>query len=442
MKIGCSTCDITPRAGIRMGGYGKRIQPALGVSDALQATALVAENNGTTIAMVSCDLSGISEKFLIEIRGHLEHLTGIPGQHIMVCATHTHYGPESANRDDAAIDSYDAAYRANLSYQLAGLVQEAQLAMMPARISMAQGESQIGVNRREKMPDGRIVLGRNPNGPIDRTLTVFRMESMEEVPIAALVSFATHPVCQDPQLRMISADYVGFARRMVEAKVGAPCVFWQGTAGDINPLRAEGAYENARALGTTVGGDVLKLWPLVKPLASDVVAVINRTVELPAYRGLSLVHAEGKVQEAEADLDRTRRDPHSTPGLIDWWEKQVVRWQKLKASWTDPKCMAPPVRMPLQAFRIGSWAWVCVPGELFTEVGLQIKARSPFSHTLVVAYANGYFGYLPAWSAFEEGGYEIDAGCKVAPDGITRMVDNLVAMLNELKAVEKKQEVP
>jgi hypothetical protein len=308
------------------------------------------------------------------------------------------------------------------------LISEAKADMQPARMKMGLGQCDIGVNRRERAPDGRIVLGTNPEGPVDRTVGVCRIETQKGKPLAALVSFAAHPVGQDVQIRRISADYVGCTRRVVQEMTGVPCLFWQGAAGNVNIVSAETDYAAACSSGTRLGREAARVWEVAKPIRTDPVRTVSRTIDLPPYRCLSKDHADEKVREAEGSLRAARKDPKSTPGLVDWLEKDVRKQKDLRESWTNPARVPPPVKAELQAFRIGDLAWACVPGELFNEIGTEIKQHSPFPYTFVVTYANDWIGYLPTRQAFEEGGYEVSQVCNVAPEAMTMMVDHFTAM--------------
>ncbi|HUW55340.1 MAG TPA: neutral/alkaline non-lysosomal ceramidase N-terminal domain-containing protein, partial [Planctomycetota bacterium] len=93
LKIGLARADITPRAGIEMSGFGKRIQPSLGVNDPLYATALVAADGETVIVAVDCDLLCVPADFTAEVRARAASLAGISASHVTVHCTHTHYGP-------------------------------------------------------------------------------------------------------------------------------------------------------------------------------------------------------------------------------------------------------------------------------------------------------------------------------------------------------------
>lgn len=433
LKIGLARADITPHAGIRMAGFGKRNGPSVGVNDPIFATCLVADDGQNTIAMLDCDLVFVGAEFTAEVRGRAEALAGIPAKNIMLGCTHTHYGPEIAGPKTDGPLSYEQAYRWWLSYQLAGLVAEAKAALQPARMSLGLGVSDIGINRRERTADGRIILGENPAGTIDRSVSVCRFDTPAGKPLAVVANFATHPVGQDVQERRISADYVGCARRVAEAQTGALCLFWQGAAGNINIRGAETTFDNTCSLGKRLGAEIASVYQSAKPAGADFVRACYQDVEFPAYRCLSAEHAGQRLAESQKDLETTRQNPKSTPGLVKWCERDVQRAKDLLASWTDPSKIPPPVKAQLQTFAIGDLAWAAVPGELFNELGSQIKQRSPFAQTCVVAYANDWIGYLPTVESFAQGGYEVSQVCNVAPEALGMLVDHFVAMLGRMK---------
>ncbi len=429
LKVGVARADITSHAGIEMAGFGKRIQPSLGVNDPLYATVLVADDGRTIVAVVDCDLVFVSADFTAALREKAGRLAGVPPANIMITCTHTHYGPRIASAATNGVQSYEQAYREWLVYQLAGLIYEAKANLKPAQMRWGLGQSDIGINRREKTADGKIILGENPSGAIDRSVGVCRIDTPEGTPLVTVVNFATHPVGQDVQVRKISADYVGALRRSMEQTTGAPCMFWQGACGNINILKAETDYANVHSRGTRLAQEAAKVWESALPLPGEDINIISRDVEFPSFRCLSREQAEQKRLEAQQDLEAGRRNPKTTPGLLTWLENDVKRLVNLRDSWTNPALVPPPVKAHLQACRIGGLAWVCVPGELFNELGSEIKRRSPHQPTFVVTYVNDWIGYLPTREAFDEGGYEVSQVCYLAPEGIRMLVDELVAML-------------
>src|SRR5690606_14656688 len=60
----------------------------------------------------------------------------------------------------------------------------------------------------------------------------------------------------------------------------------------------------------------------------------------------------------------------------------------------------------IQALRIGDLAIAAIPAEVFVEIGLEIKKKSPFKSTFSISLANGYNGYLPTPEQHKLGGYE------------------------------------
>jgi neutral ceramidase len=78
-------------------------------------------------------------------------------------------------------------------------------------------------------------------------------------------------------------------------------------------------------------------------------------------------------------------------------------------------------------------AWVSLPGEIFTELGLAIKQDSPFPHTIIAELANGSIGYIPSRRAYEQGNYEV-VSARCAQGSGERLVDAAVKMLKELHA--------
>src|SRR6266480_2651722 len=92
LKVGAAEIDITPPVGHRMAGYfDERL--ATGVHDPLKAKAIVLQQGNEQIALVFCDLVGLSLNVTTNARAQASQKTGIPVSHIVICATHTHTGP-------------------------------------------------------------------------------------------------------------------------------------------------------------------------------------------------------------------------------------------------------------------------------------------------------------------------------------------------------------
>jgi hypothetical protein len=76
-------------------------------------------------------------------------------------------------------------------------------------------------------------------------------------------------------------------------------------------------------------------------------------------------------------------------------------------------------------------AWVALPGEVFVELGLAIKKRSPFPNTFIVELANENIGYIPDRRSYSEGNYEPESARCAAGSG-ERLVETAARILAEL----------
>lgn len=426
LAVGVARADITPPVGIRSAGFAAR-GPLTRYHDPLLATALVFDNGTQRAALIGCDLLDLDADTVREIRQRVAARTGIPENALTVACTHTHYGPD-AHRDLA--NPLVAAYHANLIHVLAGAVEAAAADLRPAHLGVGWGQSDIGVNRREKLPDGRIILGQNPAGPIDRAVGVLRIDATDGTPIACVVNFQTHPVSQTWQVDHISADYPGAMRAAVEKLIPAPSLFLQGASGNINAARMEPSYEPARSLGVRLGCEVVRVWETIQPRPTAELALVGQVIALPRTRYGSPEGAAAVVAETAQEIE-TLRAEGAFEGLIRWAEKRLAVAREALASWTTGELPA-PVTAELQAWRIGDLALVTTPAEVFNEIGVQIKAASPFAHTFFLGYANDSIGYIPVAEAYAEGGYEVVHASQVAPEAASILVAACVGLLKDL----------
>src|SRR5207244_7324543 len=114
----------------------------------------------------------------------------------------------------------ESAYVNSLEHYLVGAARMADRARKPARVAASSGSAPIAINRREELPDGTLILGQNPRGATDHELTVVRIDGLDGSPIAAIVNYAAHPVVLGPEPLLISADYPGVIREVVEKATG------------------------------------------------------------------------------------------------------------------------------------------------------------------------------------------------------------------------------
>jgi hypothetical protein len=326
-------------------------------------------------------------------------------------------------------------YLANLVHLLAGAVAMARANPVPCRLGFGQGEARIGINRRERTSDGRIILGQNPAGPVDPRVAVLRVDGADGRPLAAVLNYACHPVSLHWRCTHISADFPGTARRLVEEQTGATCLFLQGAAGNINPLLMGWDWTHLGRLGLPLGAEAARVYWSITPgdeAAAGGLALARSRLELPPLLPISV--AAGREQVAALEEERRRLLDADDPGALWWTELRLERARRgLEA--LQGGAPVPPVAAELAALRLGrEIGLVTAPGEIFTEIGQSIVARSPFPHTLYAGYTDGTIGYVPTRAAHGEGGYEVTHACRVAPEAGELLEEESVHLLARVHA--------
>ena len=446
LRAGVARVTVTPPIGIPMIGFAGR-GPAAGLHDDLTATALVLEGpaahrsddaRGTGIsrlAIIACDLLFLRPEEVRAVREATSRLTDVPPDHVVIACSHTHYGPlTEPGRDEQAPQV--ESYLANLVHLLAGAVAMARATAVPCRLGLGQGQISIGINRRERTADGQIILGQNPSGPVDPRVAVLRIDGVDGSPLAAVLNYACHPVSLGSQCTDISADFPGTARRLVEEQTGAMCLFLQGAAGNINPLLMGWDWTHLARLGLPLGAEAVRIYLSMAPGAEATnggVGVACSQLHLPPLLPSSI--EEGREAIAMLEMERERLTAGDDEGALWWAETRLERTRKgLDALLGDTP--VPPVEAELVALRLShSVGVVTAPGEIFTEIGQSIIARSPFRHTLFAGYANGTIGYVPTREAYVEGGYEVTHACQVAPDAGEQIEEESIRLLRSIHDV-------
>lgn len=442
LQVGIARADITPPVGITPVIWGAQLHSrAEGVDMPLFATALAVRDAAmdTTVLLLDLDLLLLPFSLADVIRDAVAALTGLPRGHVRVSATHGHSGPSLAPTWVKEGGELIGPYVAALPGKIAGTAWEALRALRPARVTAGTGQCNLAVNRRARAPDGRIVVGRNPDGFVDRTVRVLRFDGADERPLAALVHYACHPIIMAWENRRITPDYPGPLRQMVEQVTGAPCIFFQGCAGDVGPanvftrgrtgdprayrwagallgaevsrvfLELEGAYRRphfARVLESGAPLGVYDAGPIDEP--DGTVRVATAHVPLPVRAFPAPAEAAAAAGVAREHLESLRK-----AGQLDTDEAVHLANVRAKhasmraghAALTGGKAT---VAIEVQAMRIGPVGLLGAPMEVFGALGAAIAAASPFAWTAVSGYTNGSAGYLPAAEAFDEGGYEVE----------------------------------
>ena len=438
VQAGVSRVTVTPPVGTYLIGFASRSGGSLSLRDDLYATSLDFSFGATEAIVLSCDLLIVHPDLVRRVRQDASLQTGVPGENIMFCATHCHSGPPTY----ATLDSrpLERAYVDNLAFLLSGAIKMAHDRLRPATLAFGRGEARIGINRRLTRPDGTTVIGANPDGPIDPEVGVLRVDTAHGQPVAVVVNYACHPVVLGAGSNVISADWPGTMRRLVEQVTGATCLFIQGACADINPLPGQPSDREdvLERLGTEIGGQVIAVWANIEPQPAEQVVAGREQLHVPLLwpsprdnKRLELVEMAGGGSVPTSDEVRDRLD-----SLMPWTVK-VVRENGERQ-----------VAMELQTIRVGDTAVVSAAGEIFVKTGLAVKRRSPLANVMFAAYANGAIGYLPLPEDYPRGGYEVEESYlfyrlpgPIAPEAAGLVEETAVRLLNTVSGYSKVKQL-
>jgi hypothetical protein len=380
-----------------MQGYASRTHGADGIHDRLSATALALDDGTCALALVTCDLIGLPREAIAAARRAVAEY-GIDPQAVMFNCSHTHGGPTTGRRSYVKRED---SYMAGLVGSLADAVNQAFGNLRDSKLSLANGAARIGVNRRALL-EGRMVLGENPEGPIDPDLPVLRVATRRGRTLALLFSHACHCTTLGGDNYKITADYVGYARQGIESALskGALSSYVSGASGNINPS-PRGTFELAREHGSTLAAESLRVARRAKRIPSPELCHASVRVNLPLTPPPPVDELEADLVELESELRRLEGLGTPAEGIrahVQWRHEMMGRVQK--------DAVRKNLSVEVQALGIGPLGIVGLPGEVFVEIGQAVKERSPFGITILSGYTNGNIGYIPTATAFEEGGYE------------------------------------
>ncbi len=440
LQAGIAAVDITPPIPYRMSGYFYE-RLSTGTKDPLKAKAIVFRQGGESAAIVFCDLVGIPRDLSTRARRRASEATEIPVGHIAIAATHTHTGPlyfgslhkhlhdQSVARSGK--DPYEALdYPAQLVENIVAAIVAAKTGLKP--VDLAAGfarEERLAFNRRFFMKDGTVRFNPGelnpdivrPAGPTDPQVGIISIvQSGSTEPMAAIISFAMH--LDTVGGTEYAADYPKFAEDALREDFGPgfTLLFGTGTCGDINHIdvrtrKRRTAAEIGRLLAETAG-EVIEEQSLT-PIAEPSLAVRSAVLEAPLQR-----FSEEERAQARKNME-----------LVGGRELPFLEQVRASTIMDLENRASDRLQLEVQVFRLGPEAViVTLPGEVFVELGLAIKAASPFKTTLVVELTNDSPAYIPTKKAFVEGSYEI-VNSRVQPGSGERLVEVATRLLKELE---------
>ncbi len=451
-QAGAATSVITPEIGREIiGGFVPF--PSRHIHDELHARCLVLDDGQTKLALVVCDLLGIHRVVSDEARRLIQEKASIPPECVMISATHTHSASSALGEARWKIDQMPDDYQRFVAQRIADGVLRALNSRRPAQIAFGTADAPEHVNNRRwhmmagTVPSnpfgGQDLVKMNPPagspnlvepaGPVDPVVSFISVRGIDGSPISIFAAYSLHYV-GGVGAADISADYYGYfcesLKQLMTAGEVAPlsidrppfvALMANGTSGDINNI------DFRKPRGSK------KPYEQMKFVADDVAKKIHAVATKLEYRGditlasryrePSIAWRRPNVEQRKWAADTIAAGPKGKSDLSFIYAERVSRLAEYPETTT----------IPLQVLRIGDVCIGTMPCEVFCEIGLDFKRRSPFAKSFMVELAHGYVGYLPTPRQHQLGGYETWLGTnRLEVTASDKLLDNLIEMAKEL----------
>lgn len=404
------------------------VESFTGVHDAPGARLMVLGSGGDKAAIASLEMVNVPQRGIELCQDIIEKVTGTPKERIWVHVTHAistmhepgPMGPPDRRPPETEEDRYKKKlYFAAIEKAITQAAQQAASSFGQAKIGWGTGESNVNINRDVKTPFGWW-NGQNPDGVSNKTMTVLRVEDSSGRPKGFLVSYGIKPCAIDNAgmrtgNRQVSADVCGVCSTMMEEKFGVPALFCVSAAGDQVP-REQAFFEEAVCEGRPAMRDfgVAKGLEIVARLGAemgrDAIAIAENT----------------KCTETEGQI---RHGAVSFP-----WKGKNGRLKGPGRSQTEFPVEGEHI-VGAEIFTLGNAAFVAEKPEVCCQTELELKAASPFAHTLLICMVNGGMKYMPDRSAYARNTFACQSSM-LQPGAAEHFVEVVAA---ELKGLARQE---
>ena len=416
--IGVAQVDITPPLQIYSRNWGAATYDfAEGIHQPLTLTCVTFQSSkdDKPLVLISADLGWWKNSNDWLLRSSLLQSLKIGPEQLMFCCSHTHSGPV-LSRDDTPdigkelLDNYLLLLRD----QSVHAVQNAMESAGPAILTWHYGNCSLATNR--DLPDvknNRFVVGFNPGKSADDTVLVGRITDEQNNITGTIVNYACHPTTLAWDNRLISPDYIGAMRGIVELSTNAPCLFLQGASGELSPAEQYvGDITIAEKNGRQLGYAVLSTLEGMLPPKTEL--VFSGIVESGAALGVW----ERKTYRPSVELSATLVEvPFSLRPLtsLEEIEKRYgssedrVMKERLFRKLAVRKAVGDGelVRVPLCIWQIGESFLVGQPNEAYSEFQELLRQELSPITVAVMNLVNGGIGYLAPEELYKEDIYQV-----------------------------------
>ena len=394
--LGVARENITPEIGGQLYGYRPDIFSE-SVADELTVTVYYFQQGKTKALMISGTVCLISTELSHSILSLIEQKFHIPRQNCMLCATHTHSGPNTSGQSGwGDIDSEYCEER--FVPAILSATEKAIKSVQPVKMGIAHGVSLVGINRRELNENNNIILGQNPWGPYNPEMTVLSFVDADEKTVANLIHYAAHGTAAGAN-HEITRDWSGVMIDALEKQSGGITAFFNGQEGDVGPRisngKTVGNLDYVHEIGELAAKDALAIFGKISSYSDVKLSVSNQKLTIPLKNRMSF-------EESKTMFERYKNETVNLPGMMRKYFEEVI--DSYNNGFVDKKAVeAEQVLIALGDVVFASFAY-----ELFSEIGMRIDRAIKTKSVLSLSNTNGSEGYFITQDAICRGGYEVD----------------------------------
>jgi len=407
IKVGVGETVITPPIGTPMAGYA-RPEVSKGVHDDLHARSLVIEDSRSkAVVMMTLSVINIREELFERIRAEVSEATGIPGDNILVSCTHTHSGPN--------VSAAGEEYQKLLVDNSVRSAVDAWNSRVPGRIGTGS-TIELEVGRNDRRLDWG---GLHP----DPEVAIIKVEDARGNLMGVAFNYGCHPSTLDLHNFEFTEDWPYFAIEGIKNYVGEDVwvAYFQSAQGDVKvgysaELSAVGAempirnFWFAEHKGTEMSFTVLEALNEIATVGDLTVDAASDRFDFPLRDNYPITATEAERRDKAAKTTLAAMEAKSAElgkRVLDRYRVDVFLSGLTLgcARWVEANPNPAPVSMRMQAVRIGDSVFATFPNEVFSEIGLAVKTKSPIAKTYIIGVAGGHGGYIPTEAEYLEGGY-------------------------------------
>ena len=381
--LGYIEVDITPTVSVQTIGFGRKDEQSRGVLHNLSAQISVWQFATEKCCLITIDHIGFSKLHADDLRNDIGEVLNVKKEKVMLCFSHTHSAPN---------ESIQKEYYDMVCNRIKEGIQQTVNHMKPIKAAWGNAYGDIGLNRRKECND------------LDRRIGILKVVDAESGKLRMLLLRLTaHANVLKADNYLISPDYFGAVRDLLQEKYQCSVMLTQGASGNVAPK-----YFCSNLIPPDACDDrFIRSKTALKDMAEEVYQQVNKVLDTIHPDDIKNITMYAKKIDLIADVpsyDRAltiAKEAKQKAGIDGTnWLTEVQRL-------LNNKVQQQIERVEIQYFSLDNGCLCGVPNEIMCEFALRAKAYIHNDLFYLGGYTNGCMGYFPTEEEYDKGGYEV-----------------------------------